>query len=48
MIAMVARVLHQPIDEVEEWEVGKFLTYFDHAETIMREEAGGQDGDASK
>ncbi len=48
MVAVVARVLHQSIDEIEEWEADKLFEYSAHAETIMRAEAGGQDGDSSQ
>ncbi|SMC43268.1 hypothetical protein SAMN06297251_102149 [Fulvimarina manganoxydans] len=38
MIAAIGRYLHQPIDQVEEWEVEKFLAYYDRAQELLKME----------
>lgn len=35
MIATLAKVLHQRIDDIEEWEIEKFDRYFDAAAEIV-------------
>ncbi|SHE79495.1 hypothetical protein SAMN05444339_10284 [Loktanella atrilutea] len=38
MIAEIARYLHQPIDQVEEWEDVKFFRYHAQIDPILRAE----------
>lgn len=39
MIAAIGRHLHQPIDQVEEWEVDKFFRYHDVMVEMLKVEA---------
>lgn len=39
MVATIARHLHQPIFEIEGWDVPTFYRYFDHMSDLLKIES---------